>query len=104
MKDSRVSSCLVGTEKLFGQSLDIVILAQSPHTEVERGSINYLSVSSLLENNFESADVKQEIPLGVRKVNGNDISMRVSGDMKPPPPFPPCQEESQMYPEESASE
>lgn len=49
---------------------------------MERGSINYLRVSSLLENSFESADVKQGIPLGVRKVN--DISMRVGGDTKPP--------------------
>lgn len=51
---------------------------------MERESINYLRVSSSLENSFESADMKQGIPLGVRKVNGNDISICVSRDMKRP--------------------
>lgn len=66
----------------------------------EGGSINYLRVSSLLENSFESADVKQEIPLGVRKVNENDISMRVSRDMN----SPSCPSAGEPDAEESASE
>lgn len=43
MKDSRVNTCPVETEKLFGQSFNIVILAQSLKWSVE-ALITYVSV------------------------------------------------------------